>query len=157
TFIDGPNVTFSLAGALALDGSGNIYVAGAAAAGLPVTSGAFQTTNVSGATDPFFMKIDPALSGAASVVYASYLGGSSGIDAATAIAVDGSGNAYVEGYTDSIDFPTTSGAFQRFLPHFGIVSLDAFVAKFNPALSGAASLVYSTLLGGTTTASGAHN
>src|SRR5262249_557332 len=122
--IDGLNGSFSLAGALALDGSGNIYVAGAAAAGLPVTTGAFQTSNPCPSAASF-MKINPGLSGAASLVYASYLGGSSGLDAATAIAVDGSGNAYLEGYTHSFDFPTTSGAFQTsFSP---VVSeVDAF-------------------------------
>jgi hypothetical protein len=146
---DGQYVSYSLAGAIAADSSGNIYVDGAAASGLPVTAGAFQTAPLGGGsnsgTDPFFMKINPALSGAASIMYASYLGGSSGVDAATAIAVDGAGNAYLEGLTGSSDFPTTSGAFQRSKG----TSVDAFVAKFDPALSGAASLIYSTYLGGT--------
>jgi hypothetical protein len=112
-------------GAIALDGSGNIYVAGRAGSGLPVTAGAYQTTP-GGA---YFMKIDPALSGAASVLYASYFGDSG--PQATGIAVDGAGNAYVEGYT-------------------GAAAHKVFVAKFDPALSGAASLVYSTYLGGST-------
>jgi hypothetical protein len=154
---DGTYLTFSLAGAIALDGSGNIYVAGAAEPGLPVTASAFQAAPIgtgatAGNSTPFFMKINPALSGAASVVYASYLGGSSGSDAATGIAVDGAGNAYLEGYTWSSDFPTTTGAFQRSGAGRG-QGVCAFVAKFDPALSGAASLVYSTYLGGTTTAS----
>ena len=100
---DGQYDTYSLAGAIAVDGSGNIYVDGTAGSGLPVTAGAFQTAPLGGGTnsgtDPFFMKINPALSGAASIMYASYLGGSSGVDAATAIAVDGAGNAYLEGLT----------------------------------------------------------
>jgi hypothetical protein len=56
---------FSYAGAIAVDGSGNIDVAGAAGAGLPVTAGAFQTACLAGTggSDPFFMKINPALSG----------------------------------------------------------------------------------------------
>jgi len=153
--IDGLDNTFSLAGAIALDSSGNIYVAGQAGSGLPVTASAFQSTPVGG-DDPFFMKINPTLSGAASVVYASYLGGSSGVDAATGIAVDGAGNAYLEGYTYSTNFPTTSGAFQTSGAGPG-QGACAFVAKFDPALSGAASLVYSTYLGGTTTVSGVEN
>jgi hypothetical protein len=93
------------------------------------------------------MKINPALSGTASVLYASYLGGS-GSSGATAIALDASGNAYLYGYTDSNNFPTTSGAFQKTFGGGGIYADDAFVAKFNPALSGASSLVFSTYLGG---------
>jgi hypothetical protein len=135
--------------AIAVDGSGNIYVAGAAAAGLPTTSGAFQTAYVgqSGVNDAFFAKINPALSGTASLVYASYLGGGQlWGDAATGIALDSAGNAYLEGYTSSSSFPITSGAFQTKIG--GTNALNVFVAKFNPALSGAASLVYSTFLGG---------
>jgi hypothetical protein len=135
-------------GGIALDGSGNIYVGGAAEAGLPATAGAFQTAYLdgSGGNNAFFMEINPALSRTASVVYATYLGGNGGNgDAASGIALDGAGNAYVEGYTTSTNFPTTSGAFQT---TFGGGREDAFVAKINPALSGAASLVYSTYLGG---------
>ncbi|MPZ51233.1 MAG: hypothetical protein GEU79_00610 [Acidimicrobiia bacterium] len=80
--------------------------------------------------------IDPGLS------YATYLGGSFN-QAPTAIAVDGSGNAYVTGYTQSTDFPTTPGAFDRSGSYRN--ELDAFVSKVNPTGTG---LVYSTFLGG---------
>jgi hypothetical protein len=141
--------TSGYVGAIAVDGSGNINVVGAAGSGLPVTASGFEPTyhGGTGGNDGFFMKINPTLSGEASVVYSSYLGGSSGLDQANGIALDGTGNAYVEGATSSTDFPTTSGAFQTtFASGFG----DAFVAKINPALSGSASLVYSTYLGGNT-------
>jgi hypothetical protein len=141
----GPTVAIDNTG----NGSGlldNLYVAGEAASGLSVTAGAFQTTGAgaSGLPNAFFAKFNPNLSGSASLLYSSYLGGSGG-DNATGIAVDSSGNAYLGGVALA-NLPTTPGAFQTTL---GGSSEDAFVAKFNPALSGAASLVYCTYLGGT--------
>jgi hypothetical protein len=150
---DTVNFPSELAGymsAIAVDGSGNIYVAGAAQAGFPTTASAFQPAyagGISGGTNAFFAKIDPALSGTVSLLYSSYLGGSGG-DAATGIALDSAGNAYLEGFTNSSDFPTTSGAFQT--RNKGGGATNVFVAKFDPALSGASSRVYSTYLGGST-------
>lgn len=80
--------------------------------------------------------IDPVL------VYSTYLGGSSD-DVATGIAVDSAGNAYVTGYTFSVDFPTTPGALRTTK---SVGSIVAYVTKLNPS----GSPVYSTFLGGTT-------
>ena len=60
------------------------------------------------------------------LVYSTYLGGNGG-DVGGGIAVDGSGNAYVTGYTASTNFPTTTGALQT---SFG-GGYDAFVTKLN--------------------------
>ena len=81
--------------------------------------------------------IDPSLS------YSTLLGGSSH-EFGSGIQVDASGNAYVTGFTQSPNFPTTTGAFDR----TGSASnnMDAFVSKLNPA---GTALVYSTFLGGT--------
>ena len=79
--------------------------------------------------------IDPGLR------YSTFLGGR-GDDLAQGIAVDGTGSAYVTGWTRSADFPTTSGAFDT--TYNGGYS-DVFVTKMNP--SGSA-LEYSTYLGG---------
>ena len=49
----------------------------------------------------FVTKLNPSLSGAASLLYSTYLGGS-GSDEGSGIAVDSAGNAYVTGFTDSI-------------------------------------------------------
>jgi hypothetical protein len=76
--------------------------------------------------------IDPVL------VYATYLRGNAS-DRASAIAVDGAGNAYVTGTTCSFDFPT-AGPAQGGLGG----GCDAFVTKLSPA----GALVYSTYLGG---------
>ena len=75
--------------------------------------------------------IDPVLS------YSTYLGGA-GVDAGMAIAVR-SGEAYVTGYTDSLNFPSAGG------PQPNQPGRDAFVARLNATGSG---LVYATYLGG---------
>ncbi len=87
-------------------------------------------------------KLNTKASGAASLVYSTYLGGSGDLEGGKAIAVDNSGNAYVFGETDSSDFPLQNG-----LQGFQGMT-DAFVTKLNTNASGAASLVFSTYLGG---------
>jgi hypothetical protein len=71
--------------------------------------------------------------------YSTFLGGSNE-DAANAIALDGAGNAYVTGFTLSLDFPATPGTVQP-LPGLG---MEAFVARVNAD----ASLAWATHLGG---------
>ncbi|MEJ2558931.1 MAG: SBBP repeat-containing protein [Anaerolineae bacterium] len=80
--------------------------------------------------------LDPALT------YSTYLGGS-GYDYGYDIALDADGNAYVVGYTNSVDFPTVNPA----QPDFGggMGAGDVFVVKLNPTGS---NLVYATYLGG---------
>ncbi len=84
---------------------------------------------------------DTFVSGGDALTYSTFLGGSTR-DGGRAIVVDADGNAYVTGDTDSVDFPTTPGAFD--LTHNG--SNDVFVTKLNADGSG---LIYSTYLGGT--------
>ena len=125
--------------AIAVDSAGNAYITGAANSGtFPVTNGAFQTKFV-GQGDAFVLKVNPNLSGSASLVYATYLGGR-GQNEGLGIAVDGGGDAYVTGYTNSTKFPTMN-AFQS--SNSG--GYDAFVTKLNPSGS---QLLYSTFLGG---------
>jgi hypothetical protein len=112
-------------GAIALDAVGNIYVTGFTQSTNFPTLNAFQPSYGGGGGDAFVAKINPTLSGTASLVYSSYLGGSRGNEEGYGIAVDSSGNAYVAGQTSSNDFPTTRNAFQT---RFGGTS-DAFVTK----------------------------
>jgi Beta-propeller repeat len=73
------------------------------------------------------------------VLYSTLLGGASS-DAATAVAVDASGSAYVAGFTASYDFPTVNPK-----QNYNAGGNEVFVAKLNPAGNG---LVYCTYLGG---------
>jgi uncharacterized protein (TIGR03437 family) len=136
---------------MAVDASGNMYITGFTQSNnMPVTSGVFQTSyhgnvGVVLAGDVFVAKF--TASGA--FAYVTYVGGTQD-DVGSAIAVDGAGNAYVTGYTDSADFPTIAGSFQTTFQGsggskwYGPVG-DAFAFKLNPAGS---ALVYSTYLGG---------
>ncbi|MBK6419305.1 MAG: SBBP repeat-containing protein [Ignavibacteria bacterium] len=75
------------------------------------------------------------------LVYSTYLAGRMS-DLGYGIAVDGSNNAYITGYTQSTNFPTTTGAYQS--SHAGGID-DAFVTKLN---SNGSTLAYSTYIGG---------
>ncbi len=135
---------------IAVDASGNVYIAGATSSGdLPVTGSSSQPSYKGGSeygapSDAFVAKLNAT---GTAISYVTYLGGTN-IDWATAIAVDSSGNAYVTGFTDSSDFPVTAGVYQA---HFGgdmgdgnSPTGDAFVTKFDPT----GKLVWSTYLGG---------
>jgi hypothetical protein len=100
----------------------NLYLSGF------TTSPNFPTMNAlyvtpRGGVDAVFAKISPV---GDSLIYSTYFGGS-GEDRGDYIAVDPTGNAYFCGWTGSLDFPTTPGAFQ---PMFGGPQFDAFVVKF---------------------------
>ena len=113
------------ADAIAVDGAGNAYVAGVTlSTDFPVKN-AVQSAN-GGGYDAFVTKI---AAGGASLVYSTYLGGS-GDDAAYGIAVDGSGNAYLAGWTDSTAFPTVNAL----RPAFAGGDYDAFIAEIENTL-----------------------
>jgi hypothetical protein len=128
-----------------VDDSGDAYVTGYAGGNLPTTLGAYQVASPGG-QNAFLTKFDAAGS---RLLYSTYLGGS-GFDVGRAIAVDGAGNAYVTGDTQSTNFPIKN-AFQTTNAGAG---QTAFVAKLNPALSGPDSLVYSSYIGGSTGGNG---
>jgi len=110
---------------IAVDGSGNVYIAGwsDAAWGAPIQGYS------GGSSDVFVARLD----GGGNLTWNTFIGGS-GQDVGHAIAVDGSGNVYVTGYSDA-----TWGAPRR--AYAG--DYDAFVAK----LDGSGSLIWNTFLG----------
>ena len=124
---------------IAVDSSGCAYLAGSTkSTDFPASAGAPYTTQ-KGGFDGFVAKLS---ADGSALLYATYLGGADW-DEANAIAVDSAGCAYVAGYANSSDYPTTSGAYQTTSNSPG--NPDAFVTKINAAGSG---LVYSTYLGG---------
>jgi len=140
TYLGNSNATFFKQEnlAVAVDSAGNAYVAGGTtSSSFPTTAGAFQTAFGGGRDDVFVTKLDP--SGSA-LVYSTYIGGST-YEQAWAIALDGAGNVYVTGETDSADFPISAGAFQTAPAGFS----HGFVTKLNATGS---ALSYSTYLGG---------
>jgi hypothetical protein len=94
---------FIYAESVAVDKSGNAYVAGhAGSSTFPVTTGAFQNSNA-GPPDAFVTVLN---SSGTALLYSTYLGGT-GSDEGFRIAVDTSGMAYIAGVTTSTNFPTT--------------------------------------------------
>jgi hypothetical protein len=154
TYLGGSGGDFG--NAIALDISGDAYIAGTTGSSdFPVSQGAFQTA-LRGPTNAFVTELNPTGS---ATVYSTFLGGSgqqgspfvfnpppSTGDMGSAIAVDSEGNAYVAGVTTSSDFPVTTGVLQ------GASKFDntgSFVTKLN---AGGATLNYSTYLEGVGTA-----
>jgi len=109
------------------------------------TPGVFSTT-LGGSSDAFVTRFNPYLSGASSVVFSTYLGSAHGAGYqetySNCIAADASANVYVLGYTYTIDYPTTAGAYRT-----GLNGLNSDIVVTKVA-SGGASLVYSTYVGG---------
>lgn len=123
---------------LAVDGIGNVYVTGRTLSGdFPVSASPFQPAS-QGSSDAFVTKFNPV---ASQIVYSSYLGGS-GENTGTGIAVDTSGNAYVSGFTTSVDFPVTAGVYQH---DWNSGISDGFLVKVNPT---GTQEVYATYIGG---------
>lgn len=104
----------------------------------------YRTSN-SGDYDAILLAFNTSGSGTGSLLYTSFLGGSS-FDSGRDLAVDGSGNAYIVGYTGS----TSSGGFptRNAIQTDNNGGLDAFVAELNTNVTGDSSLVFSTFFGG---------
>jgi hypothetical protein len=136
TYLGGENSDASYS--IAVDANMNAYLTGQTSSeDFPATDGVYQTNN-NGNNDVFVAKFDATGN---NLVYSTYIGGSLS-DYGKSIAVDADGNGYVAGYTRSVNFPTTDGAYQTFLGGGGY---DAIVFKLD---ENGESLCYSTYLGG---------
>ena len=102
---------YDVAYSVAVDGSGNVYVAG-------WTNGVFAANTNQGGNDGFVAKFNSSL-----VLQGVNQFGSAGYDIVNEVAVDGSGNVYVVGYTNGAFAGNTNQGFY-----------DCFVAKFNSSL-----------------------
>jgi hypothetical protein len=146
TYLGGGNVTGAAndtGKVIAVDASGNVYVAGSTASNdFPVTSGAYETAFPDpGQFAGFVTKLNPSGS---SLIYSTYFGGAyPGALTIYGIALDSSGDVYLTGQTNYA-FPTTAGAFIS--SEADMNGIYAFVTELDPTGSG---LVYSTFLGGT--------
>ena len=152
TLLGGSNDDYGLS--IAVDTEGNAYVTG--------VTYSTDFLKVAGVIQPR-CNADPACAEAfvaklnatgSALLYATYIGGKKRnpgfgfikADRGTGIAVDATGNAYVTGFTSSLEFPTIPGAFQAACQTNSIGHCnDAFVVKLNPTGS---ALVYSTYFGG---------
>lgn len=147
----GGNVSAEALG-ITVDGAGNAYLTGCTSStDFPTTPDAFQARYPAGSQlDYFVTKLNAT---GTALVYSTYLGGSmqdsgSGNGITVPPNCSANCNAYVTGYTDATDFPTTNGAFQT---RYGGGGGDVFVTELN---GGGTALVFSTYLGGTGTDDG---
>lgn len=105
----------------AIDAAGNIFVVAYTETGdIEVTPTAYDDT-YNGGRDIVLQQYSPT----GQLLYSSFLGGSA-FDRARLVAPDQAGNPVVVGYTQSSDFPTSAGAYDR--AYNG--GYDIFVAQF---------------------------
>ena len=125
---------------MVLDGSGDLYVAGATrSADYPTTPGAYQTISTGG--DGFITRVS---ADGSALVGSTLFGksGGTGSNIVLSLERDADGNIWIAGETDATILPTTPGAF---LNSYQGGPSDAWLAQISPALG---SLVYCSYVGG---------
>ena len=162
TYIAGTGTTSSYGGslaAIAVNSTGNAFVAGQTDDSTFPTTKGFQTTIPGSRYQSGYLvtvgTVSELSQNGDSLVYSTFIGGGD-VDSISAIAVDGSSNAYITGVNDvQGDVHTTSGFPIAGSPIWGSFSQqnigagfeDAFAAKIAPPTAGNATLVYSTVIG----------
>ncbi len=131
--------------AVAVSAAGEIVMSGlSVSSGFPATAGAYSIS--SSANHPYLLALEGT--GTKLVFSATGIGGS-------ALAIDGSGNIYMAGTTDLLDYPTTPGAYQTTFPAFGecaspscftpMQGPNQYVTKVDPTAS---NLIFSSSVSG---------
>ncbi len=152
TFLGGSGMDQALAISVGTQLPGTAYVTGITksidfpATGTPRfgNTAGYQTA-LSGTSNAFLSVIGQNPAGVTSLLYSTYLGGEQN-DAGLSVWFAQNNQIYVSGSTTSANFP----ALFNFQPFSG--DQDAFVTELDPTSAGAASLLFSTPLGGTSAA-----
>ncbi len=127
------------ANGVAADSSGNVYLGGSTSfADTFPESGSTKQGVGGGLHDLFFAKINTTATGAASLVYLTFVGGDAD-DSGGYVAVDAQGDLAFFASTTSLNFPVTDQSFFQNGPTAGVVG------ELNPSGSG---LVFATYLDG---------
>ncbi len=138
TLLGGGGTDFGLA--LDVEPSGAATVAGRSiSSDFPVTPGAFDSVPIPSGISNFVTRLNPSGSG---LIFSTFFGGdgSGGSEVIIDLRVDSQGATTVAGYTGSLAFPVTPGAYDT----VGAGSTDGFVSRLDPTGS---TLLFSTLLG----------
>jgi hypothetical protein len=135
TYLGGNGLDKAL-GITVTSGDSAIVVGSTFSTNFPTTAGAYQTLFGGGPYDAFVTEFSP---NGESLGFSTYLGGTND-DESWGVKVDSSGNVYVSGHTDSMNFPTTSNAYHT--SFFG-TGYDCFLSKLN---STGSALIYSTYI-----------
>ncbi len=157
---------------VAVDGNGHGYITGGTySSDLVTTNGAFQSPGgykggANKTSDVFVAIFDPSKSGAASLLYGSYLGGSGTVgppvnfslavgDVGDAIVVDSNGKVWVAGLAASTDFQNIPGTVAPVYSSTnqanttsGPPATAGFVTEIDTSKAGSAQILYSTYFGG---------
>ena len=127
-----------LAGDLAIDSSGDVFLSGATfSSNYPTTAGVYDQTDPSAYNNVVVSKFNSNLS---TLLASTFLGGGA-YDEAYAISIDPGNNVFIVGKTNSSDFPTTAAGYDE--TYNG--GFDIFVSKLSNNL---ATLAGSTYIGG---------
>ncbi len=148
TFLGGSNDDDTYEPTIILDKEGRIYITGFTSShDFPVTPGAYSTQLNRGTKDRFISRFKNDLS---QLIASTFVGGKgfeggfiggNGDELGHGIALDRDGNVYIAGYTESPDYPVTSGSFDE--SYNG--GRDIFITKLDAGLT---TILASTFLGG---------